>query len=172
MMVKAELDKLGLAYSIVELGEVEITGKLSMKKHDQLKAALHQSGLELMDDRKTMLIEKIKNIIVEMIHYADELPAMTFSVYLSLKLQQDYTYLATIFSQTKGITIEQYIIMHKIEKAKELLLYDELTLTEIAYKLHYSSTSHLSAQFKKVTGLTPTFFKALKQKRRKSLEDL
>jgi AraC-like DNA-binding protein len=144
MMVKSELDKLGLAYTFVELGEVEIVGQLSIKKHDQLKAALHQSGLELMDDKKAMLIEKIRNVIVEMIHYTDELPETTFSVYLSEKLHHDYTHMAKTFSQTKGITIEHYIILHKIEKAKELLIYDELTLTEIAYKLHYSSASHLS----------------------------
>src|SRR6187549_3004808 len=157
MMVKSELQKLGLKYIHVELGEVELTKKLSAKKYDLLKAALHKSGLELMDDKKAMLIEKIKNVIIEMVHYTDELPKTNFSDYLSEKLNQDYTQMSNIFSQTKGITIEHYITLHKIEKVKELLIYDELNLSEIAWKMHYSSVAHLSNQFKRVTGLTPTF---------------
>ena len=172
MIVKSELDKLGIHYTIVELGEVEIKENISDKQHDTLQRELHKSGLELMDDKKSMLIEKIKNIIIEMIHYADEPPKMNFSSYLSQKLDYDYTYLSNLFSEVKGTTIEHYIILHKIERVKELLLYNELTLTEIAYKLHYSSVSHLSNQFKKVTGLTPSFFKKLKHKRLHSLEDL
>ena len=172
MVVKAELDKLKISYALVELGEVEITKDLSAEEHSQLKSALLQSGLELMDDQRAVLVEKIKNIIIEMIHYADELPKVKNSVYISGKLNQDYNHLANLFSEVKGITIEQFIIMHKIERAKELIIYNELSLTEIAYKLHYSSSAHLSAQFKKVTGLTPSFFKSLKHKRRTALDKL
>ena len=125
-----------------------------------------------MDDKKAMLVEKIKNVIVEMVHYADELPETNFSDYLSEKLNHNYTYLSNLFSEVKGITIEHYIIIHKIEKVKELIIYDELNLTEIAYKLNYSSVAHLSNQFKKITGLTPSFFKKLKDKRRSPLEDV
>jgi AraC-like DNA-binding protein len=172
MMVQSELEKLRLKHHIVELGEVEIIGNLSAKKYEQLKAALHKSGLELIDDKKSILIERIKNVIIEMVHYSDELPKTNFSEYLSEKLQQDYTSMSNIFSQTKGITIEQYIMLHKIEKVKELIIYDELNLSEIAWKLHYSSVAHLSNQFKKITGLTPTFFKSLKHKKRVLLENL
>lgn len=172
MIVKSELEKLGLHYTVVELGEVAIKENLSPKKQNQLKAALLRSGLELMDDRKAMLIEKIKNTIVEMVHYSDELPKVSFSNFLSEKLNHDYTYLSNIFSEVKGITIEQYIISHKIERVKELLVYNELTLTEISYKLNYSSVAHLSNQFKKVTGLTPSFFKKMKHKRLNALENL
>jgi len=172
MMVQSELEKLRLKHHIVELGEVEIIGKLSEKKHKQLKTALHKSGLELIDDKKAILIEKIKSVIIEMVHYSDELPKTNFSEYLSEKLEQDYTSMSNIFSQTKGITIEQYIMLHKIEKVKELIIYDELNLSEIAWKLHYSSVAHLSNQFKKITGLTPTFFKSLKHKKRQLLENL
>ncbi|MEJ7677385.1 MAG: AraC family transcriptional regulator [Segetibacter sp.] len=124
-----------------------------------MKIALFKSGLELTDDKTIILFEKIKNVIIEMIHYADELPPTNFSDYLSEKLNYNYTYLSNLFSEIKGITIEHYIIAHKIERAKELLIYEGLTLTEIAYKLHYSSVAHLSNQFKKVTGLTPSFLK-------------
>jgi AraC-like DNA-binding protein len=128
--------------------------------------------LGLMYDEKNILIEKIKTVIVEMIHYADELPNVNYSDYISEKVGYDYTYLSNIFSEVKGTTIQHYIITHKIEKIKELLLYDELNLSEISYRLHYSSVAHLSNQFKKITGLTPTFFKELKNKRRSNLEDL
>ena len=159
MIVKSELENMGLHFTIVELGEVEIREKLSAKKQKQLKIALIKFGLELMEDKKSMLIEKIKNIIVEMIHYNDELPITNFSNYLAEKLNYVYNYILNLFSEVKGTTIEHYIIAHKIERAKELLIYNELTLTEIAYKLHYSSVAHLSNQFKKVTGLTPSFLK-------------
>jgi len=172
MIVKSELDKLGLRYTIIELGEVEINEELNAQKQGQLKSALLQFGLELMDDKKTMLIEKVKNIIIEMIHYSDELPKINFSNYLSGKLKYDYNYLSNLFSEVKGINIEHYIIAQKIERAKEMLLYNELTLTEIAYQLHYSSVSHLSNQFKKVTGLTPSFFKNMKHQRLTGREDL
>ena len=172
MLVKSELNKLGLHYKVVDLGEVEIEETITAEQKDQLKTALLQSGLELMDDKKAMLIEKIKNVIVEMVHYEDEVPKTKNSDYIGKKLNHNYTYLANLFSEATGTTIEHYFIIHKIERAKELIIYDELTLSEIAWKLNYSSVAHLSNQFKKVTGLTPSFFKKLKTKRLTSLEDL
>ncbi|MBY0485785.1 MAG: AraC family transcriptional regulator [Flavobacteriaceae bacterium] len=172
MMVKEELKKLGLHYVIVDLGIVEILEDISPEKFYTLKDNLAISGLELLDDKKAILIEKIKNVIIEMVHYTDELPKVNYSDYISDKLKHDYTYLSNIFSEVKGITIQQYIIIHKIERVKELLLYDELNLTEIAYLLNYSSVAHLSNQFKKITGLSPSFFKQLKQKRKINLENL
>jgi AraC-like DNA-binding protein len=172
MVVKSALDKLGLQYGVVDLGEVEIQENLTDDQRNRLKYSLLKSGLELMDDKKAILVERIKNVIIEMVHYEDELPKTNFSDYLSEKLDYNYTYLASLFSETKGITIEQFMILHKIEKVKELLLYDELTLSEIAWKLHYSSVAHLSHQFKKVTGLTPSYFKSLKDKKRSTLEEV
>ena len=172
LLVKAELKNLGLHFIVVELGEVEIMEQISPIQREQLKLALAQSGLELMDDQKAHLIEKIKKVIIEMVHYADELPRIKNSDYISEKLDYDYTYLANLFSEVAGLTIEHYIIEHKIERVKELLMYDELNLTQISYKMNYSSVAHLSNQFKKVTGLTPSHFKQLKDKRRKSLEDI
>lgn len=172
MMVKEELKKLGIHYVAVNWGEVEIIENITMKQRKQIKIALHKSGLELMDDKKAILIEKIKNVIIEMIHYADQLPKINFSNYLSEKLKYDYTYLSNLFSETEATTIEHYIIVRKIEKVKELILYDELNLTEIALKLQYSSVAHLSRQFKKITGLTPSFFRSLKHKKRSALENL
>ena len=172
MMVKEELKNLGLHYVSVDLGMVEIMEEMTQEQHDLLKKNLLRSGLELLDDKRAILIEKIKNVIIEMIHYSDELPTTNYSEYISEKLQYDYTYLSNIFSEVKGITIQQFIINHKIEKVKELLLYDELNLTEISYMLHYSSVAHLSNQFKKVTGLSPSFYKQLKQKRKGNLESL
>jgi AraC-like DNA-binding protein len=172
LVVKSELDRLGLHYKVVELGEVQIEENINEDQRMQLKMALLPSGLELMDDKKAILVEKIKNVIIEMIHYEDELPKTNFSDFLSEKLNYNYTYLANLFSETKGITIEQFIIHHKIERVKELILYDELNLSEIAWRLHYSSVAHLSNQFKKVTGLTPSFFKSLKEKRRTALDNV
>jgi AraC-like DNA-binding protein len=172
MLVKQELKNLGLHFIFVDLGVAEIMEDITKEQRDTLKAALLESGLELMDDKKAMLIEKIKIVITEMIHYSDELPKVNYSEYISNIMGYDYTYLANIFSEVKGITIEHYIIAHKIERVKELLLYDELNLTEISYKMNYSSVSHLSTQFKKVTGLTPTFFKNLKNKRRINLDEV
>jgi AraC-like DNA-binding protein len=172
MVVKSELEKLGLHYSFVDLGEADIKEGISAEQKVQLDKALKKSGLELMDDKKSMLIEKIKNIIVELVHYSDEEPKVNFSDYISGKLNHDYTYLANLFSEVEGTTIEQFFISHKIERVKELLVYDELSLTEIAFKLHYSSVAHLSNQFKKVTGLTPSHFKQLRHKRRIMLENL
>ena len=172
MLVKSELEKLGLHFKLVDLGEVEIEEDITARQKDQLKTSLLQSGLELMDDKKAMLIEKIKNVIIEMIHYDDEVSKIKNSDHISKKLNHNYTYLANLFSEATGTTIEHYIIIHKIERAKELIIYDELTLTEIAWKLNYSSVAHLSNQFKKITGLTPSYFKQLKNKRLTSLEDL
>ena len=172
MVVKAELDTLGLHYTAVELGVIEIMEEITKEQREKLKAALLESGLELIEDKRAMLIEKIKIVITEMIHYSDELPRVNYSEYISKTMGYDYTYLANIFSEVKGITIEHYIIAHKIEKVKELLLYDELNLTEISYRMNYSSVSHLSTQFKKVTGLTPTFFKNLKDKKRSNLDEV
>lgn len=172
MVVKEELKKLGLRYVAVELGTVEITEDITEEQRQQLKKNLLKSGLELLDNKKSILIEKIKNVITEMIHYSDDLPKVNDSEYISKKLGYDYTYLANTFSEVKGITIQQFIINHKIEKIKELLLYDELSLTEISHKLHYSSVAHLSNQFKKVTGLSPSFYKKMKQKRKNNLENM
>lgn len=172
MVVKEELKKLGLWYVFVDLGTVEILGEITDEQRAQLKTNLLKSGLELLDDKRLILIEKIKNVVIEMIHYDEELPRINFSEFISEKIGYDYTYLSNLFSEVRGITLQQYIIQHRIEKVKELLLYDELTLTEISYRLQYSSVAHLSNQFKKVTGLTPTFYKLLKQKRRGNLENL
>jgi len=172
MVVKSELDKLGLHYVVIDLGEVEIKETIADEQRNKLKIALLKSGLELMDDKKAILIEKIKGVVIEMVHYSEELPKTNFSDFLSQKLNYDYTYLSNLFSEVTGTTIEHFIIAHKIERVKELLIYDELNLSEISYKLNYSSVAHLSAQFKKVTGLTPSFFKHLKNKRLTTLDKL
>jgi AraC-like DNA-binding protein len=172
MAVKEALKNIGLHFIVVDLGEVEIMENISAAQQEQLKAALLASGLELMDDKRAVLIEKIKNVITEMIHYTDEAPKINYSDFISEKLNYDYTYLSNLFSEVKGITIQQFIIIHKIERVKELLFYDELNLTEISYKLHYSSVAHLSNQFKKITGLTPSVYKQLKVKRRSAIEDI
>jgi len=172
MVVKAELEKLGLHYNSVELGHAEIQGSISAAQHDQVRVALLKSGLELMDDKKSVLIEKIKSVIIELVHYSEDPLTVNFSDYLSEKLQHDYTYLSNLFSEVQGTTIEKFIITHKIERVKELLVYDELSVTEIAFLMHYSSVAHLSTQFKKITGLTPSHFKQLKNKRRSMLEDV
>jgi len=171
MVVKDELKKLGLHY-IVDMGVADIMENITTEQREQIRVGLLKSGLELMDDKKAVLIEKIKNVIIEMVHYTDELPKSNFSDYISEKLHYDYTYLANLFSEVQGTTIEHFIIAHKIERVKELIIYDELNLTEIAWNMHYSSVAHLSNQFKKVTGLTPSHFKQLKNKRRVAIEDV
>ena len=168
MVVKAELDRLGLHYGFIDLGEVHVEEDMTAVQYDELKMALLKSGLELMYDKNALLIEKIKAVIIEMVHYADELPDIKKSDYIAQKLNSNYSKLSTVFSETTGITIEQYIIIHKVEKIKELLLYDELSLIQISNILHYSSVSHLSNQFKKITGLSPTYFKKLKYKKSNS----
>lgn len=172
MAVKEELKKLGLHFIVVDLGEVEIMETLSVEQLASLKSGLLESGLELMDDKRAVLIEKIQNVITQMIHHTDENPKMNYSDFISEKLNYDYTYLSNLFSEVKGITIQQFIIYHKIERAKELLCYEELNLTEISFKLHYSSVAHLSNQFKKVTGLSPSEYKRLKDKRRNAIEEI
>jgi AraC-like DNA-binding protein len=169
MVVRSELEKFGLHHLRIELGEAEIMEDISKEQLDRLSVALKKSGLELMDDKKSILVEKIKTAIIELVHYTDKQIKINLSDYLSQKLQHDYTYLANLFSEVKGTTIEKFYLAHKIEKVKELIVYDELNLTEIAYKLHYSSVAHLSNQFKKMTGLTPSHFKHLKNKRRSVL---
>ena len=172
MVVKSELEKLGLHYLVVELGEADIMENISPEQTEKFREALLKSGLELMDDKKSVLIQKIKNVIIELAHYSEEPLTVNFSEYLSQKLHHDYTYLANLFSEVQGTTIEKFLITHKIERVKELLVYNELNLTEIAYLMHYSSVAHLSAQFKKVTGLTPSHFKQLRDKRLSMLEDV
>lgn len=172
LIVKSELENLGIEYNLLALGEVDLAEKLSVLKHEELKAALLKWEFELIDDRKTILTERIKAAIIEMVHLNKELPKTNYSDYLSKKLLHDYTYLSNIFSEVENITIEHFIISHKIEKAKELLMYGEYNITEIAGMLNYSNVAHLSNQFKKVTGFTPTFYKAMKNKNRTSLEDL
>jgi len=172
MAVKEELKKLHLHYVLVDLGVVDVMETLTPDEIVQLKAALLISGLELMDNKRAMLIEKIKNVIIEMVHHSEELIKVNFSNYLSEKLDHDYTYLSNLFSEVQGTTIEQFIISHKVERIKELIIYGELNITEIAWKMNYSSVAHLSNQFKKSTGLSPSHFKQLKDKRRTSIEEI
>jgi len=172
MMVAEELQKLDIPFTVLDLGMVDITGDIRPEQLALFKSNLLKSGLELMDDKKSILIEKIKNLVIQMVHHSDELPRMNHSEYISHQLGYDYTYLANIFSEVKGITIQQFIINHKIERVKELILYDELNLTEISHKLHYSSVAYLSNQFKHITGLSPSFYKQLKGKRKDNLENV
>lgn len=172
MVVHQELERLGIKNAVVDLGTVELLDDISSGQRQLLKENLLKTGLEVLDDKKSILIEKIKNVVIEMIHYSDALPKENFSDYISEKLGYDYTYLANTFSEVKGMTLQHFIIINKVEKVKELLLYDELNLTEISYKLNYSSVAHLSNQFKKITGLSPSFYKQLKQRRLGNLEDL
>ena len=172
MAVKEELKKLGLHFIVVDLGEVEIMENLLADKRELVKSALLSAGFELIDDKRAVLIERIKNTIIEMVHHTDELIKTNFSVFLSEKLSHDYTYLANLFSEVQGTTIEQFIISHKVERIKELIIYGEENITEIAWRMNYSSVAHLSNQFKKATGLSPSHFKQLKDKRRNPIEDI
>jgi len=169
MVVKSELQKRGLHFTTIQLGEVDVMEDIPKEQLDTLNTALKRTGLELIDDKNSILVEKIKTIIIELVHYTDDQIKINLSDYLSEKLNHNYTYISNLFSEVKGTTIEQFFLSHKIEKVKELLVYDELNLTEIAYKLHYSSVAHLSNQFKKMTGLTPSHFKSLKNKKRTTL---
>lgn len=171
MLVKKELEKLGFLFAMVELGIVELMYDLTPKQLDKLRSELAVYGLELMDDKKSILIEKIKHIIIEIVQ-SDTLLKTNFSIHLSEKLNIDYSYLSKVFSEHQGNTIEQYIIKNKIERVKELILYDELNITQISFKMHYSSVSHLSNQFKHITGMTPSQFKKIKDKKRKLIEKL
>lgn len=172
MMVRETLSQLDIEYCTVDLGQIHMLKALTNEKREQLRKELLKSGLELMDDKRAILIERIKNVIIDMIHHTDELSKIKFSVFLSEELEYDYTYLANLFSQTEGITIQQFILNHRIERIKELILYNELSLSEISFKLNYSSAAALSNQFKKITGLTPSFYKLLKDKRKKNLENI
>ena len=172
MVIKDELIKFGLHPNSVELGEVEITEDLNNEKKNKLNEVLQSFGFDLIDDKKTQLIEKIKNTIVDLVHYSEDQLKTNFSVHISEKLHHDYNYLSNLFSEVEGTTIEKYFIAQKIEKVKELLKDDELSLSEIADRLGYSNVAYLSTQFKKQTGLTPTFYKSLRQNNRTNIEDL
>jgi AraC family transcriptional regulator len=171
LVVRQELDKLNVSYKNIQLGEVELANQPEAKKMDELKNQLQLLGFELLDDKKSTLVEKIKTAIIQLIHgtEAEELNKK-LSVLLSEKLKLDYHYISGLFSSIEGMTIEKYVILQRIEKAKELLMYAELTLSEIADKLGYSSVQHLSQQFKKTTGLTPSHFKDLKKNMRIPLD--
>ncbi|MBB5438116.1 AraC-like DNA-binding protein [Pedobacter sp. AK017] len=169
MIVKQQLKKLGIQWVKVDLGEIEILEFIETNQMEELDFNLKKYGLEVLDDKKSILIDKIKKIIIELVHYQDEPEKINFSNHLSERLNYNYTYLANLFSEVVGINIEHYIIVHKIERVKELLIYDELSIKQISYKLHYSSVAHLSNQFKKITGLTPSHFKSLRVRRRKEL---
>jgi AraC-like DNA-binding protein len=171
-LVKNELTKLGIQYFVVGLGEVEIPDKISAWQRDKIKSALLKSGLELQEDKKSILVQKIKNAIIELVYHSEETLVLKLSEYLSRKLYHDYTYLANVFSEVQGTTIEKFFISQKIGRVKELLVYNELTLTEIAYKMRYSSVAHLSTQFKKLTGLTPSRFKQIVKDKDLTLKDL
>ena len=164
MIVQQQLDRIGIQYLTIDLGIVETENPIPIDQMDELKKSLQLVGLEILENKKSILIDKIKNGIIEMIHCNKEELRVNHSDFISNKVGYDYTYLSNIFSEVEGITIQQFIISHKIEMVKELLLYDELSLTEISYQMNYSSVSHLSNQFKKVTGLTPSFFNQLKKK--------
>ena len=170
LVVKDALNELNLHYIIINLGEVEIMENISKIQREQLKESLQRMGLELMNDKKTILIEKVKDTIVEMIHYTDNMIKVNFSDYLSEKLNYDYTYLSNLFSEVQGINIQNFVVLLKVERVKELITYDELSISEIAYKMNYSSVAHLSNQFKKVTGFSPTYFKRLRERRRVAIE--
>ncbi len=172
IVVREELARLGLHHANVEMGVVEVFEEITEAQRAQLKINLQRTGLELLEDKRSALIERIKNVIIEMVYHAEEVPKVNFSDYISEKLGYDYTYLSNIFSEVKGITIQQFIIMNKIEKVKDLLMYDELNLTEISFRLNYSSVAHLSNQFKKATGLSPSFYRELKKRRREIQQNL
>ncbi len=172
LLVMEELKKLNIQYAVVDLGVVEMLEEISQEQREKLRKNLIQSGLELLDDKRSILIERIQNAVIEMIHFSAELPKVNYSVYIGEKLGLDYSYLSSIFAEVKGMTLQNYIILHKIEKVKELLFYKELNLTEISYLLQYSSVAHLSNQFKKITGLTPSFYKKMRQNRQLNLENI
>lgn len=172
MVVKSELEKLGLHHTYVKIGEAEIVENLLNEQLEQLNIGLKKAGLILMDDKKSILVEKIKSAIIELVHFTEDQIKVNLSDFLSEKLDYDYTYLANLFSEMSGVTIEKFYITHKIERVKELIVYGDLNLSEIAWKMHYSSVAHLSNQFKKFTGMTPTQFKMLKIKSQDSLDNV
>jgi AraC-like DNA-binding protein len=170
--VQAILANQGLSAMEVSLGQIILTRELTPKEKDVLGDHLRKIGLNLLDDRKTQLINQIKGIIINEIHHRDDSALQNLSTILSDKLHYDYSYLSRLFSSVEGRTIEKFVLSQKTEKVKELLIYNELTLSEIAFRMHYSSTAHLSAQFKKVTGMSPSEFKKLQHQSRKSLDEL
>lgn len=172
MVVKSELEKLGLQVVYVELGEVELKNNLNADEKKKINHALQQQGFILIDDKKSQLIEQIKTLIIDLVHYKSNNLNSNLSDYLSQKLNHEYHYISNLFSEVEGTTIEKYLMAQKIEKVKELLIYNEHSLSEIADQLNYSSVAHLSSQFKKVTGLTPSHFKNIKSLKRKSLDEL
>ncbi len=172
MVVASELEKFGLHCINVKIGEAEFDEGLLPEQLNQLNDELKKAGLILMDDKKSILIEKVKSAVIELVHFSEEQIKMNLSDYLSEKLEYDYTYLANLFSERNDMTIEKFYLTHKIERVKELIIYDELNLSEIAYRMHYSSVAHLSNQFKKFTGLTPTGFKLLKNKSHSLLDEM
>ena len=172
MAVNSELEKASIPAVSVELGEIELKNEPSRRQLEQLSAGLKHLGFELIDDKKSRLIEKIKNEIIKLVHHSDAPIKSNLSDHLSHKLNYEYTYLSNLFSEVEGTTIEKYLIAQRVEKIKELLVYDELTLSEIADQLGYSSVAYLSGQFKKITGLTPTHFKGLKEHKRRNIEEL
>ena len=172
MVVKTEIEKAGLQPVLIELGEVELKQEPTKTQMLQLNASFKSLGFEIIDDKKVQTIEKIKNAIVSLVHHSNEELKTNLSDYIVSQVHQDYNYLSNLFSEVEGTTIEKYFIAQRIERAKELLVYNEMSLSEIAYQLGYSSVSYLSNQFKKVTGLTPSHFKSLKEHKRKNIEDL
>ena len=172
MVVQQQLDKLEIKSTNITLGEIETLKDVSKQKLKQLSQNLARFGFEVLDDARQQLIEKIKNIIINEVHYKEEESLHNYSEILSHSLHKDYSYLSNLFSEVEGITIEKYVINQKLERVKELIIYDELSLSEIAYKLGYSSVAHLSNQFKKVTGLTPSYFKKVGQLKRKPLDKI
>ena len=172
LVVQSEFDKLNIPTKHISLGEVDLVNALSEQQKRQIEKALTPLGFELIDDRKSRIIEKIKSIIIELVHQKNNDSKTNLSEILSRQLYHDYKYLSTLFSEVEGITIEKYFIAQKIERVKELLVYDELSLSEIAFQLNYSSVAYLSNQFKKITGLTPSHFKQLKEDKRKPLDQV
>ena len=172
MVVQQVFENLGYSPVRISLGNVETKDAIPEAGVDQLRKSLEQYGFALIDDAKSRIIEKIKNIIIQTVHHSDEALKINYSEYIETQLNRDYAYLSSLFSEIEGITIEKYIILQKIERVKELLVYDELTLSEIAYKMGYSNVAYLSGQFKKVTGLTPSHFKQVKENKRKPLDEV
>jgi len=172
MMVAAELGKNGIHFLSLDLGEIELEKEPTPEQLNDLKTGLRHLGFDIIDDKKSRLIEKIKKEIIILVHHSDDGMKTNLSDHLAGKLNYDYTHLSKLFSEVEGVTIEKYLIAQRIEKIKELLVYDELSLSEIADKLGYSSAAYLSGQFKKVTGLTPSHFKALKEHKRRNIEEL
>jgi AraC-like DNA-binding protein len=173
-LVEEELKKMGIItkHVFVDLGLVEILEDITEEQKETFRLNLLKAGLEVLDEKRSELIERIKDVIIDMIHCQEEIPKVNYSDYISEKIGLDYNYLSSMFSEVKGTTIQQFIIWHKIERAKEMLLYSDHNLTEIAHRLHYSSVAHLSSQFKKITGLTSSYYKQIRMQRNKILSSI